>query len=202
MNTCQSFYELGETERIKLTSEIISSRGTLLARWEALGTKEASSWSARAATATAWLSDQAGVLDLGCGTMSLERYLRPEQLYFPSDVVRRDDRTILCDLNQTSPPIVEVPAVACLGLLEYLRSPENLLKMLARLYVRAVITYCVIDSPQPLEPRRAHAWVNDFNQRDLEKTIAASGWAIVRNEALDSIQRIYLLSSRSFSRVI
>src|SRR3712207_7606350 len=39
----------------------------------------------------------------GCGMMTLERDLPAPVGYLPCDVVRRDHRTILCDLNREPP---------------------------------------------------------------------------------------------------
>lgn len=45
------------------------------------------------------------VLDIGCGCMELERFLLQEEnrrdiQYIPSDLIARDARTIICDLNK------------------------------------------------------------------------------------------------------
>ncbi|MBS4105053.1 hypothetical protein, partial [Tsukamurella paurometabola] len=75
-------------------------------------------------------------------------------------MTRRDDRTIVMDYNVEGAPGVEVDAVAVLGVLEYLHDPLSFMRGLnAR---RAVVSYCVTDAPEPLEPRKAHAWVNSF----------------------------------------
>lgn len=44
------------------------------------------------------------VVDLGCGAMSLERHLPAGCQYVPSDLVARDARTRVCDLNRANCP--------------------------------------------------------------------------------------------------
>ena len=68
-------------------------------RRAALETPEAAGWSKRAALAAEFLGFARSVADLGCGTMTLERYLSEGTRYVPVDVCRRDERTIVCDFN-------------------------------------------------------------------------------------------------------
>lgn len=189
------FYERSEEDRVALTECAISRGGTLLERWSVLAASEADGWSARSAMAAAWLSDQPGVLDLGCGLMTLERFLRPGQVYVPCDVVRRDGRTLVCDLNHEPPPEAGVPAAACLGLLEYLHDPQAVLRSLVRTYRVCVVSYCVTDAPDPLGARRAHAWVNDHDTQGIETLFAAAGWSVERSAMVDGLQRLWRLAA-------
>ena len=183
------FYERSEAERIALTEAAIARKATTTERWVALAAPEADAWNARSAVAAEWLRGQASVLDLGCGTMTLEGYL--DCVYIPSDVARRDDRTIVRDYNLEGPPDVQADAAACLGLLEYLHDPEA---FMAGLSTRnCVLSYCTTDAPSPLEPRRSHAWVNDFSRAEVEAMVARAGWSISRSRDIDSLQVMWLL---------
>ena len=76
--------------------------------WSELRRDFGEEWLDRATAAAAWLADASSVTDLGCGTMSLERCLRPEQRYVPVDLLPRDERTLALDLNK-SPDIERLP---------------------------------------------------------------------------------------------
>ena len=191
----QPFYNLPEADRIALTERAISEQRTVHERWEALGDSESSGWNARAALAAEWLSSHKSILDLGCGTMILEKYLDKNNKYIPSDVVKRDSRTIVIDYNLDTPPITPATGVACLGVIEYLYSPTLMLKKLSENYKACAISYCITDAPQPLEPRRAHAWVNDFSHSEFEDLVLTSGWLIGRSQPIDNVQNLWLLSS-------
>jgi hypothetical protein len=184
-----SFYDLTEDERIALTDTVIENGTTLKARWDRLRDAEANPWSRRAERAGELLGPVETLLDVGCGTMALERFVQAKT-YIPSDVTRRDDRTIVMDYNVEGAPGVEVDAVAVLGVLEYLHDPLSFMRGLnAR---RAVVSYCVTDAPEPLEPRKAHAWVNSFAMSDMSDLLKSAGWTIDCIEVLDSIQSIWL----------
>lgn len=189
-----AYYDLTEAERITMTERAIAERRTLNERWNALEDAESEPWNTRAAAAAEWLSGETGLLDLGCGTMVLERHLAPHIAYWPSDVAARDDRTIVCDLNREPPPRLPASAVACLGVLEYLLDPLDVMRRLGQSYRTAVVSYCTTDSPAPLAPRRAHAWVNDYDRASIEKLFGDAGWAIDAFAQHSEIQALWRLT--------
>ncbi len=191
------FYDLDEQKRIALTQQAIQERRTLLERWGSLMTPESEGWSERAALAADFLKNQSGVADMGCGTMTLEKYLTPGVGYYPVDVVRRDHRTLVCDFNAELPPPTDATAVACLGLLEYLFDPLAFLRETAARYQVGVVSYCPVDAEEPLEPRRSHAWVNDYTIADLEELFEKANWKITRRERIQKSQMIWRLQQRS-----
>jgi hypothetical protein len=188
-----SFYDLAESERIALTEKARADKRTLIERWAALESDEAEPWSKRAALAAEFLQFADAVADLGCGTMALERCLRDGTRYVPIDVCRRDDRTIVCDLNVDPVPATGVEAAACLGLLEYLYAVPSFMREVRGLYPACVASYCVTDAPEPLLPRKSHAWVNDYDRASLTGTFESAGWRVERCEAVDKAQMIWLL---------
>ena len=191
-----AYYDLPEPERIALTVRALAERRSVIERWNELGSAESEPWNQRAAAAAELLGPQSAVLDLGCGTMILERYLSHGTRYLPSDITARDDRTLVCDLNQAPPPVVAASALACLGVLEYLFDPLAVMTSLAENYPAAVISYCNIDVAQPLEPRRAHAWVNDFDRAGLEILLKEAGWTIDAFVPHSDIQSLWRITSR------
>ena len=190
-----TFYDLSEEERVALTQKAIGEHRTVIERWSTLKAAEAAPWKARAAVAAALLISPKSVLDLGCGLMSLEEFLSPDTAYQPVDVVSRDNRTIVCDFNKSPPPRKMPEAVTCLGLREYLFEPASLLNTLSWRHKAAVISYCATDAPEPIEDRRANAWVNDMSVAQIEAMFQATGWRIVHMEPLDKLQFIWRLEA-------
>src|SRR5271154_6684946 len=125
----KTFYNLSAEDRIALTNASLESGRPLMIRWGVVDPDFGEGWQPRAAAAAEWLADAARVADLGCGTMRLERFLRPGQGYLPVDVARRDERTLVLDLNEPS-DLARLPAAdacALLGILEYAYRPDALL---------------------------------------------------------------------------
>lgn len=189
----QPFYDRSEEDRVALTEKAMAEQRTVLERWRALADPEAEGWNARAALAAAWLTQQDSVLDLGCGTMTLERYLQAGTRYYPSDVAVRDARTIVVDYNVQPPPHVDAKAVAILGVLEYLFDPLSFLRALSAQYSICVVSYCVTDAPKPLTPRRSHAWVNDFDRAGIEHLFELASWDIHKFQMIDDLQGLWRL---------
>jgi Hypothetical methyltransferase len=187
------FYERSLDERLALAEAAIREERTLIERWATLEYPEAQHWSGRAVMAADYLRDQPSVADFGCGTMNLAYHLQPNQRYIPVDVVARDTRTLICDLNKQQPPETGATAAAFLGLLEYLHDPLLVLQHISRQYQVLVVSYCITNAPNSPPNRRQHAWVNDFSEVDMQNLFRQSGWTLDRERMVDDLQKIWRL---------
>jgi hypothetical protein len=173
----------------------ISDGRTEPALWRELPAEKSDKWAFRAERAAALLNGAGvtSVLELGCFRMSLERFLAPGTAYLPSDLVRRDARTIVCDLNAEPVPVVQADAVAALGVLEHLAAPAEVMARLSAHYPLAVVTYNPLDLVPLGKPRRH--FLNDFT-RDEVAALLSRDWRIVHEEVLGH-QLMFLLQSRN-----
>src|SRR5260221_14786527 len=97
--------------------------------------------------------------------MKLERRLPFACSYTPCDVVARDNRTIIADLNIDGPPgpaLAACDLVVMLGVWEYLYHPSKILTALSSSNKPILCSYCPNDAAARLDPR-ALGWVNDFS---------------------------------------
>lgn len=164
-------------------------------RWRRLPTALAETWSARAEFAAHALRGADGVADMGCGWMTLERFLAPGTRYVPVDLVPRDGRTIVCDFNREPPPATGVSAAACLGLLGYLDDPAAFMTGLARHYSRAFVTYKAADLRA--DPRPAPGYATRLTTAELEEIFHAAGWEIEQRHPRPAKgQMMWLLARR------
>lgn len=184
-------------EEIARRKSVIAGGETDVTRWSDPGQLEAA-WNRRAEIAAQFIPAGARIMDIGCGAMALEGFLPAGCAYQPCDVVARDERTLVLDLNHQAPPadlLAGQDRITMLGVLEYLYDPLKTLRSLAAAGKPLVLSYCAADWSASLD-RRGLGWVNDLTLADLERLFAQAGFAIRRAERIDGIQALFLLDPK------
>ncbi|WP_052409799.1 class I SAM-dependent methyltransferase [Paraburkholderia oxyphila] len=194
-----NFYDLDIKDRERIVSAAIGSRQTLMSRWEALAVEKTESWALRAQRAASMLGGVSSIADVGCGMMTLENYLPRDVRYVPVDVVRRDVRTIVIDLNKEELPDLGTDCIVGLGLLEYLFDVPALLRRIASVYRMALLSYNPLDRISDMSERTGHAWVNHYTEADLEALFGLSGLQIEERVHHDATQTIWRLTSKQIA---
>jgi hypothetical protein len=188
----QAFFLLPAAERAAITSEARRRFEPVMMLWSELRRDFGEEWLDRATAAAAWLADASSVTDLGCGTMSLERCLRPEQRYVPVDLLPRDERTLVLDLNKSA-DIERLPpseAYAVLGFFEYSYAPDELIAMLRRRCLKVVTTFSMLTEETP-EQRLELGWVNHFTRDEFVELFARHGFAVIREQYVHGRQYMF-----------
>jgi hypothetical protein len=173
--------ERDRAERRAETIKAIKRQRTMVQRWSNRGALSADPlWDKRAAAAGALVpSHFRRILDVGCGDMKLERYLPEGSTYIPLDVVPRDDRTIVVDLNRSRLPKVEADFVVGMGVLEYLFDIPGFLRQIARQVPEGLFSYHPLEA-SPARDRLAVGWVNALNSRELLALFRAAGYKSIQ----------------------
>jgi hypothetical protein len=174
-----------------------------VARWSDARNLE-TAWEPRAVAAGAFVPVGARVLDVGCGSMHLERSLPFGCTYQPCDIVARDARTLVVDLNAGQLPDAALKAcdvVVMLGVWEYLFDIDALMAQLARAGKTVVCSYCDTGLTHDVAQRRALGWVNDLSVDDFRHAAEAQGYEISAFETLDGVQRLFRLEPRLLGAV-
>ncbi len=173
-----------EGERRK---EIIVQRKTDIARWSDPHQLE-EFWVKRAEAAAAMIAPGSIVLDLGCGIMALEKVLPISCRYIPCDIVKRDERTLICDFNSGAlPPAKGATVITALGVLEYIYELEQFIKNLSEYKLPVIISYNPTDSG--IYPDRpAMGWVNHLSWQQLATTCQRAGFQLYKAARIDSSQ--------------
>jgi hypothetical protein len=177
---------MDESERRK---RVIASGATDRERWADPARLE-EAWQARAVLAADLVPAGSRVLDLGCGAMTLERSLPFGCAYQPCDLVARDERTIVTDLNAAGPPEAAVAAcdlVVMLGVWEYLFRPDEIFAALARSGRPIVCSYCPTELTAHLD-RRALGWVNDLSLAAFLELARQNGYRPAVQRPIDDLQ--------------
>jgi len=164
---------------------------TDLARWSSAGSYEAF-WDDRAQAAASLLGTALWVCDLGCGAhQPLRRFLPGNVHYLPADLVAWSPEVAVCDLNANRWPGIYLECcdiVYILGVLEYLRSPEDVLSHLAKSCPEIVISY----NPSDLSNynRDSFGWVNSFSRNAFVQLLQDSSFDLVSGEVFERTQII------------
>jgi hypothetical protein len=172
-------------ERVQEVAEIEHGQ-----TWAALNTK----WERRTQLAAEWLQGDRVVADIGCGLMTLESWLPQSATYVPMDVVRRDARTILFDLNKGRIPAVACDAAVLLGVLEY---ADNLAAVLEQLqqFPKILLSYNHISINDllwkaGLRTKRV-TWRNRHTRHSLRRLLGSAGLRITRERTIRIGERLY-----------
>jgi Flp pilus assembly protein TadD len=178
-----------ETQRRKA---VIAQKQTDTERWANPEQLEAA-WAARSKLAASFIPAGARVIDLGCGAMHVERFLPYGCSYVPVDVTRRDERTLICDLNRDPPPLAEIARadmISMLGVWEYLYEPAMVFRALASVRKPLICSYCVTEMTQHLD-RGALGWVNAFSSTEFVAMAEAAGFRLQTQTSVDGIQKLF-----------
>lgn len=179
-------------EEARRRRRTIAAGETDLARWSREDCS-APTWRARLRRAADYIPAGARVLDLGCGDMALESLLPPGCEYIPSDVMARDARTRVCDVNRGElPDTADADVIVALGVLEYVFDLPAFLARLAAARRPVVTSYC----PREWTPgvdRRALGWANDYGLDELAALAAEARLRWRRADRIDEHQILLAL---------
>lgn len=118
--------------------------------------------------------------DFGAGNERLrdvlEHELTQSSEYHPFDLAPQLPTTIRIDLAADTPP-GSFDVVFCLGVLEYLRDPVELLSRIGAISHLIVFSYVVADGAERMSTRqrRARGWLSDLTVAEMDREIMRLG---------------------------
>ena len=173
--------------------QVTGRRETDIERWSDARQLDPA-WEKRAVMAADFVPAGSAVLDLGCGTMALERLLPAGSRYIPCDVVERDERTILCDFNKNElPGSCGATIVSVLGVLEYIYDVPAFLRKLKACNLPVVLSYNPTDFTADLD-RPSLGWVNHLSFEELISALYQAGFAVTTRQRIDLYQVLLKLT--------
>lgn len=182
-------------ERALLKRRARAENRAAMEQWAADNVAGRASWNRRAAAVARLIREPMRVLDIGCGDMHVETLLAKGSTYIPLDCERRDERTIVLDLNRDPLPDIDADLVLALGVLEHMHDQTKLLAGLAR-FPRVILTYNVAEL---VDAAMSKVWVSEghtlFTSRKLERLFARYGLKVVRRVPFGERQYIYDLKT-------
>lgn len=123
-------------------------------------------WNQRTAILGSYVSPGAKVIEFGSGNMSLKAELPENCTYTPSDIVKRTEETIVCDLNQPISFDLSIYDTAIFsGVFEYVYDVDAVFKQLEKHVDHLILSYACSDICT--HNRLVNGWLSDFTQKQL-----------------------------------
>jgi hypothetical protein len=172
-----------------------AARKTDKTRWSNPNSLQAA-WDGRAELAAHFIPVGARVLDLGCGKMSLRRFLPLGCVYRGCDLVGRDADTVVCDFNQGEFPCEaaeEADIITLLGVVEYVTDVDAFFEFLRSTKRAIVLSYSATDLTSSLD-RPSLGWLNHFSFLDLAELFDRHGFQITASLPVDQTQILMRLT--------
>jgi hypothetical protein len=192
--TSSSYKSIPSEVKILRTQKLIYGQRTDTERWSDRQNL-LSQWSLRAQVAAKHIQPTWRILDIGCGSMDLEHELHETVVYVPADIVARDSRTVICDLNGGCYPSVEVDCVVLLGVLEYVHSPQNIMQQIALRWPRVLLSYNCAERDNGRN-RLLHGWFNSLRTCDILQIANDVGFFLQSIVPFGEKERLFFFQSR------
>jgi len=135
----------------------------------------------------------ASVGDYGCGKQTLRKVMPATWKYTPYDYCSRSSDTVIRDFNNGERPEERHDIVFCLGVLEYLDCPLQLLDCAIANGRFVVFSYNGFTTEQR---RRLQGWRNNLAFADIESQVVESGGRILAKKELPNNERVYILKGK------
>lgn len=152
-------------------------------------------WRKRAETAASFIPPGSAIMDIGCGSMFIEEFAAPRH-YVPIDMDKRDERTRVVNLNESTIPdewYSEVDVVVCLGLFEYLNDFEKILRAARRFNKLLICSYNIMEKRNKNKNHRVTLWVNGYYTEEIEEKFRNCGFNIENRIDYSGKQLLWIL---------
>lgn len=125
------------------------------------------SWNKRTLLLANEIKEGSRVLEFGSGNLILKENLPKNCTYLNSDIVKRDEETIIIDLNKKIPPLPNVDFIIFSGVLEYVFNVEYVLNECLKYSKNILFSYATLDNFPNIKNRRINGWVSDLAMEDF-----------------------------------
>lgn len=169
---------MNEKEARRNTTEaLIQSRQSDYDRWSD-NRSLMPAWNDRTKLIANLIPHNTSVFEFGAGAGVLQQYLPPGTNYQKSDLVDRDGKTVVIDLNaEKIEPIVGYETAVFSGVLEYIHDLPRLAEFLTQHFNALVFSYASLD--KNTNERRSHGWVNDLTSSELISIFKKAGFNLI-----------------------
>ncbi|WP_224962074.1 class I SAM-dependent methyltransferase [Geomonas subterranea] len=132
----------------------------------------------------------ARIADYGCGRQTLRRIIPVDWDYTPYDYCSRSADTVICDFNAGELPPGRHDAIFCMGVLEYLDHP---LELLAHAIGNASFVVFSYNGFTTAERRNLQGWKNDLAWEEFDSLFVRLQAPVLAKKHLGNNEWIYVV---------
>lgn len=130
------------------------------------------------------------IADYGCGKQTLRRIIPSDWIYTPYDYCSRSKDTIICDFNNNEMPEGIYEVIFCMGVMEYLDQPLELLLHAINNSTYVIFSYNGFTSE---ERRILQGWRNNLTFFEIEHFIIDNNARVLVKKHIENNEWIYLV---------
>lgn len=167
-------------KQAKITKDIRKAKITDHKRWKQ---KEELylEWDQRTVILASMISPGTNIIEFGAGNMALKNHLPPECSYTPSDLYKRHEGILKCDLNVGIEfSLASYDTAVFSGVLEYVYDVDKVFRQLSSSITKVVLSYACTDISNA--DRLRSGWLSDYSKKDLETIFKKYNYQIVEYE--------------------
>ena len=135
-------------------------------------------WDQRTSILGNYITPGSKVIEFGSGNMSLKKMLPKKCTYTPSDIVKRNEETIVCDLNEPiSFDLSFYNTAVFSGVFEYVYDIDTVFKQLEKHIPHIILSYACSDICT--HNRLINGWLSEFTEKQLLDIFAKYSYDVI-----------------------
>jgi hypothetical protein len=135
-------------------------------------------WNQRTSILGNYITPGSKVIEFGSGNMSLKKMLPENCIYTPSDIVKRTEETIVCDLNEPiSFDLSFYNTAVFSGVFEYVYDIDTVFKQLEKHVPHIILSYACSDICN--HNRLINGWLSEFTEKQLLDIFAKYSYDVI-----------------------
>ena len=135
-------------------------------------------WNQRTSILGNYITPGSKVIEFGSGNMSLKKMLPENCVYTPSDIVKRTEETIVCDLNRPIYFDLSFYNTAVFsGVFEYVYDIDTVFKQLEKHIPHIILSYACSDICT--HNRLINGWLSEFTEKQLLDIFAKYSYDVI-----------------------
>lgn len=153
-------------------------------------------WNQRTAILASMIREGANIIEFGAGNMALKNHLPPDCSYTPSDIFKRSEGMLVCDLNgKIEFNLAPFDTAVFSGVFEYVYNVDKVFRQLSESIDNVVLSYACSDISNA--NRLKSGWLSDYSKNELEGIFEKHSYQIVeykewRNQSIFNLRKFLI----------